>query len=382
MTSCCAGRGSRFACTVMNLISRRHFLRTGAAASLAPWISLRAEEPAGKPLGVALLGLGNYSTHQLGPALKKTKHARLTGIVTGSPEKIPKWREEYGIPEGNVYNYETLDRIADNKDIDIVYVVTPTGLHPEYAIRAAKAGKHVICEKPMAPTVEDCTRMISAAKDNGVTLQIGYRLHWDPFHLRLMEAMEKKEFGDWKSISAANGSRMNEFTGLNKWRTGELSVAGALYDLGVYAVQAQLYTACEKPLRVTAKHSTEREDRFTEVPETYEWTLEFADGRKADGWSSYGKSANFIRADVKEGEIEIQPAYGYGGQKGRTPDGPMDFRHVPQQVLQIDGQAQAILRNEPSKVPGEMGRRDIRVLQGIVKSAASGKPYEFGDEWD
>ncbi len=363
----------------MNMLTRRDALRLGAAAGLLPFFSARAQDSGQRQLGVALLGLGDYSTNQLGPALKQTKNARLTGIVTGSPEKIPKWQEEYEIPDKNVYNYETLDEIADNKDIDIVYVVTPTALHAEYSIRAAQAGKHVICEKPMAPTVEDCTRMIEATKKAGVTLQIGYRLHWDPFHLRLMEAMENKEFGDWESIEAANGSVMRNFGGHNAWRVSkELGIAGALYDLGVYAVQAQLYTARIHPVRVTASHSTERKEHFSEVPETYEWTLEFPGGRKAEGWSSYGRSGNFIRAEVEQGQLEIQPAYGYGGQRGKTPDGPMKFEHVNQQALQIDGQAAAILRNEPSRVPGEMGRRDIRVIRGIVEAGDSGKPHEFG----
>ncbi len=364
----------------MNPMSRRHFARLGAATALAPYLSLRAQETGDRKLGVALLGLGHYATHQLAPALQETKHARLTGIITGSPEKIPKWQDKYGIPDGNVYNYDNLDEIADNKDIDIVYVVTPTGLHDEFTIRAANAGKHVISEKPMAATVEDCTRMIEAAEKNDVILQIGYRLHWDPFHLRLMEAMKKEEFGPWKSISAADGSRMENFTGHNKWRIGkELGIAGALYDLGVYAVQGQLYGAQARPVRVTAKHMTERKEIFDEVPETYEWTLEFEDGRKADGWSSYGKSGNWLKVETEEGLIEIQPAYGYGGQKGSTPDGSMDFRHVNQQALQIDGQALAILKGEASRVPGEMGRRDIRVIRGIMEAADSGKPYEFGE---
>jgi predicted dehydrogenase len=364
----------------MNTITRRDFVKLAAAASMAPQAAAVAQGTGGRKLGVALLGLGNYATNQLGPALKKIQHARLTGIVTGSPEKIPDWQKEYGVPDKNIYNYENFDEIADNKDIDIVYVVTPTGLHDEFSIRAAKAGKHVISEKPMAPTVEDCTRMIEAAEKAGVTLQIGYRLHWDPFHLRLMEAMEKEEFGPWKSISAGNGSVMTDFTGHNAWRVDkELGVAGALYDLGVYAVQAQLYTARLLPVRVTAKHSTKREQHFDEVPETHEWTLEFEGGRKAEGWSSYGRDGDFIRAQVEEGEIEIQPAYGYSGQKGRTPDGPMNFDHVRQQVLQIDGQALAILNKKPSKVPGEMGRRDIRVLQGIMEAAETGKAFEFGE---
>ncbi len=363
----------------MNRFSRRNIIRLGAAAAASPLFNLYGQEAGEKTLGVALLGLGDYSTKQLGPALKQTKNARLTGIVTGSPEKIPRWQEEYQIKDGNVYNYENFDSIADNKEIDIVYVVTPTGLHAEFAIRAAQAGKHVICEKPMAPTVADCDRMIAAAKKAGVTLQIGYRLHWEPHHLRLMEAMRKEEFGKWKSIAAENGGRMESFTGLNKWRIGkELGIAGALYDLGVYSVQAQLYSAGMHPVSVTAKHSTERKEIFTEVPETYEWTLEFPGGLKAEGMSSYGENSNFVRVETEKGLLEISPAYGYSGQKGKTPDGPMDFPKLNQQAAQIDGQAAAILSGIPSLVPGEMGHRDIQVINGIVEAGETGKPVKFG----
>ncbi len=353
----------------------------GAAASLAPFLRLRAAEDGGKKrLGVALLGLGDYSTNQLAPALQQTKHARLAGIVTGSPDKIPVWQKKYEIPDDCVYNYENFDSIADNKDIDIVYVVTPTGLHPEFAIRAAKAGKHVICEKPMAPTVADCNRMIEASKNAGKTLQIGYRLHWDPYHIRLMEAMKAKEFGDWKSISTANGSVMRNFTGLNAWRVNkELGVAGALYDTGVYCVQGEFYGSQMHPVSVTATKSTERPEHFKEVPETYEWVLEFEDGRKIDGMASYGKSGNHLRVETEKGLLELAPAYNYGGgPRGKTPDGPMDFPGVNQQALQIDGQCAAILGDKPSIVPGEMGCRDIQVLQGIMEAAETGKPHVFG----
>ena len=364
----------------MNPLTRRHFIQLGAAASLAPLITARAQDSGQRRLGIALLGLGDYATHQLGPALRQTKNARLVGIVTGSPEKIPVWQKEYGIPDGNVYNYQNFDSIADNKDIDIVYVVTPTGLHSEFVIRAAKAGKHVICEKPMAPTTADCLRMIAAVKEAGKTLQIGYRLHWDPNHVRLMEIMKKKEFGDWKSISTANGSTMRSFTGLNSWRIGkELGIAGALYDLGVYCVQASLYTAGVNPVSVTAKNSTDRPEIFKEVPETWEWVLEFPDGRKADGMASYGRQGNHVRAVVEKGLVEIAPAYHYGGgPKGRTPAGEMNFAPVNQQALQIDGQCASIMTNTPSIVPGEMGARDIQVVNGIMEAAATGKPFTFG----
>jgi predicted dehydrogenase len=363
----------------MNPMNRRHALRLGAAASAAPFLNLRAQEGGGKKLGVALLGLGDYATKQLGPALKKTGNARLAGIITGSPDKVPTWQKDYEIPDGSVYDYQTLEKIADNKDIDIVYVVTPTALHAEYAIRALEAGKHVICEKPMAPTPEDCARMIKIAADKGRTLQIGYRLHWDPFHLKLMEAIKTKEFGAWKSIDVSDAGRMNDFTRHNAWRVDkELGIAGALYDLGVYCVQAALYSAQEHPLRVTAKSWTEREKEFSEVPEHWEWELEFSGGRKAKGFASYGKNGNHVKVGTEKGLIQIEPAYGYGGQKGSTPAGAMDFQHVFQQQLQIEGQVEAILSGKPSKVPGEMGQRDIEVIRGIMAAAESGKAHEFG----
>lgn len=364
----------------MSHFSRRQMIRLGAAAAAAPFLSLRAQEEGGKKLGIAFLGLGDYATKHLAPAVKHTSNAWVAGIVTGSPDKVPQWQKEYEIPDKNVYSYENFDSIKDNKDIDIVYVVTPTGLHAEYAIRAAQAGKHVICEKPMAPTVEDCTKMIDAAEKAGVMLQIGYRLHWDPFHLHLMDVIATKAYGDWKGIEAGNGYKVNNFTGHNAWRiTKSLGIAGALYDVGVYAVQGMLYTAQVNPVSVTAKKSTERPEIFTEVPETYEWTLEFPGGRKAEGFSSYGRSGNYVRAELEKGKIEISPSYGYGGQKGSTPDGPMGFEHVNQQALQIQGQVEAILEKKKSKVPGEMGRRDIAVIRGIVESAETGAPVKFAD---
>jgi predicted dehydrogenase len=194
-----------------------------------------------------------------------------------------------------------------------------------------------------------------------------------------MEAVSKKEFGKWKSISTANGGMMKNYGGSNAWRINKkLGVAGALYDLGVYNIQAALYSAGANPISVTAKHSTVRPEVFTEVPETYEWVLEFSDGRKADGMASYGRNANHVRVEVEKGLIEIAPAYGYSGQKGKTPAGPMDFPHVNQQALQIDGQVESILTSRASRVPGEMGCRDVQILNGIIEAAETGKPFQFG----
>src|SRR3954469_18921101 len=171
-------------------VTRRRFIgqvsSAAAAFALASKISRAVDQPMnGRKLGVALVGLGYYSTRELAPALRLTEHCKLAGVVTGTPAKGTKMAAEYGFPEANVYGYDTMARMADNRDIDIVYVVTPNGLHAEHCIAAAKAGKHVITEKPMANSVADCDAMIAACKKAGVKLSVGYRLHFDPFHEEL-----------------------------------------------------------------------------------------------------------------------------------------------------------------------------------------------------
>src|SRR5690349_17109224 len=175
--------------------SRREFLYTlGMGALAIPALACSTSDSKEqnqstmnqKKLGIALVGLGSYSGGQLAPALQETEHCYLAGIVTGTPSKISTWKEQYNIPDKNIYNYETFDSIKDNKEIDIVYVVLPNSMHAEYVVRAARAGKHVICEKPMALTVEECDRMIAACKEAGKMLSVGYRLHFEPHNKEAM----------------------------------------------------------------------------------------------------------------------------------------------------------------------------------------------------
>ncbi len=220
------------------LSNRRRFLRQtslgmGAAILSVPMLSFSSgrsmpatgKQPAqtspgtkneGK-LGIALVGLGQYSSNQLAPALQETKNCYLAGIVTGTPTKADAWKAKYNIPDKNIYNYDTFDQIADNPDIDIVYVVLPNALHAEYTIRAARAKKDVICEKPMATSVEDGQRMLDACRENGVQLAIGYRLHFDPFHQRVMELGQQQVYGKVKSIRAEDSFDITT-SRPNRWR--------------------------------------------------------------------------------------------------------------------------------------------------------------------
>ncbi len=182
-------------------------------------------------LGVALVGLGGYATGQLAPALLQTEHCYLAGIVTGTPAKAAAWKEKYNIPEKNIYNYYNYDTIKDNPDIDIIYVVLPNSMHAAYTIRGFEAGKHVICEKPMAITVADCDNMIAAAKKASKSLSIGYRLHYDPYNLEMVRLAKEKVYGDVKKITSGFG--FNAQKGI--WRLDKkLAGGGPLMDLGIY----------------------------------------------------------------------------------------------------------------------------------------------------
>lgn len=329
---------------------------------------LSAAEPK-KKLGVALVGLGGYARGQLGPALLETRHCRLAGVVTGTPSKGDQWRRQYNLPENAVYSYETFDRIADNPEIDIIYIVVPNGLHAEFTLRAAKAGKHVICEKPMAVTVEECDRMIEACNAAKRRLSIGYRLHFEPHNLEVMRLARTKEFGAIKRVEANDAYVSPGGT----WRHDPKLAGGPLMDLGVYCVQAGCYGTGEEPVAVTAREEKTDHERFAKVEETIYWTMEFPSGAKADCMMSYNKSANNLRVEAENGWYEVSPAYSYRGIRGKTSKGAMDFPQVNQQALQMDAFAQCILENKPTTVPPEMGRRDVKIMRAIYEAVKTGK---------
>jgi len=355
-------------------VSRRRFLsHLGAVGALAvaPRRLFAAEGTGDRKLGVALVGLGSYSSGQLGPALKLTKLCRLAGVVTGSPEKGRRWAKDYGFPETSIYGYDTMQRMADNPDIDIVYVVTPNALHARDTIAAAKAGKHVICEKPMAVSVAECDAMIAACQAAKVRLSIGYRLHYDPFHEELRRLARTQEFGPFMKMDGGFAFTMGSkvWRAERKWAGG-----GPLMDLGVYVMQEACMATAATPVAVTAlERPKQRPDFFVDVEESLDWTMEFANGAKAACYTSYNDNRNDFRAEAKDGWYQVGPAYSYNGLRAATSRGPVDVAPLKsQQALQIDGFARAILDNQPSLVPGEMGRRDLSIIEAIYASAAAG----------
>jgi len=354
-------------------INRRTFIKnTGLVigSSMFPFYNLFSQSPQ-KQIGVCLVGLGNYSSTVLAPALLTTKHCKLTGIVTGSPWKIPKWQKQYGILDKNVYSYDTMHQIANNPDIDVIYIVVPTGLHAKYAIKAANAGKHVWCEKPMAKTQAECQDIITACAKNKVKLTIGYRMQHEPNTRTIIEWAKTKPYGKIKTVRAEIGYHVANPE--KTWRLNSKLGGGTMYDLGVYALNAARYTTGEEPISVLAKQLTTRPKIFTETDETTHFTLEFPSGAKAFGKTSVGKSMHELYADCENGWYTLAPFSMYNGVKGKSSDGTL--LNIPiqnQQAQQMDDDALAILNNTAIMVPGEEGMKDIRIVEAIYKSAKTG----------
>ena len=361
----------------MPQLSRRNALKTIALGSTAllfkPGIILAGNRKKEK-LGVALVGLGYYSTDLLAPALQQTKNCYLAGIVTGTPSKATAWKEKYKIPEKNIYNYDNFDSIANNPDIDVVYVVLPPSMHREYVIRAAHAGKHVWCEKPMALNVQECNDMIAACKKNNRSLAIGYRLHHEPNTQQYTKIVNEHLLGKVTKLECAAGYVDNR---TNHWKQQKAMGGGVLYDMGVYAIQgARLGTGMEPVAVVKAQTSTTRPEIYKNgLDETVVATLEFPGGILADIKSSFGENTNFMNITCEKGDIKLAPYSGYNGIKGTSPLGEINTAYeVPwQQAKQMDDNAKSIMQQQPMLVPGEEGLRDIRIVEAIYKSAASGQ---------
>ncbi len=367
----------------MKNLSRRRFLQQAgigagtvvAAAALPSFIDAVKTAAAydGKKLNIALCGLGRYAGY-LAEGLATAQYCRLAGIVTGTPAKATDWKKKYNIPEKNIYNYQNFDDIVNNKDIDLVYVVLPNSMHKEYTIRAAKAGKHVIVEKPMALNATDCREMMDACKKAGVQLAVGYRLHYEPYHIELKRLGQQKVFGQVRLLEASLGYKVGD---ANEWRLKKaLSGGGPLMNLGVYCVQSHRYVTGEEPVAVTAQFGPViNKELFAEVEASITWQLVFPSGAVGTSSTNYNCNVDRFYASADEGFFELSPAISYGPFIGRTSKGELNFPTINQQQVQCDEIAKVLLANQqlPNHITGEEGWKDMKILDAIYEAAKTGK---------
>lgn len=355
-------------------MQRRHFTKlsalTAAAATLPTWA--QPTNPTGR-IRFAAVGLGTISDIFI-RALAQSQKCTLTGLVSGhAAEKTPKYQQQFNIPPTSIYTYETFDQIAGNPNIDAVYIGLPNSLHAEYTIRAAKAGKHVLCEKPMAISSAECRTMIKACKDANVKLMIAYRVHYDPMWKRIRDLARSGAIGD---LQGFQGGFYANF--LQGWRLDKaIAGGGSLFDLGIYPLNAIRWIAGEEPTAFTAQTTTKIPGpRFATVEESVEFTMKFPSNILASSGCSYGQvGPAYLNICGTKGFLQVQPAFFYDGLKftGRTADGPVEEsspgKNPYQFTYEADHFADCLHNNTTPATPGEEGLADHLAMEAIYRAA-------------
>jgi predicted dehydrogenase len=360
------------------MTTRRSFIQKFTAPLLAvPFLSgspfSLPLENQGPVLRVAIMGLGGYGT-RVAEAMRTCTRAKLVGVISGTPSKIKDWQTKFGIPEKNCYNYQNFDEIRNNPDIDAVYVITPNALHKDQTIRVAKAGKHVICEKPMAVNAKDAQAMVDACASANVKLLIGYRMHFEPKTLEIIRMRNAGELGKIMFFQGLTGFSIGDPT---QWRLNkQLAGGGSMMDIGIYSVNGARYMVGEEPIWVTAQEVKTDFEKFKEgVDETITYQMGFPSGAVASCLSTYSmNNLDKFFLNGTKGFGEMQPSTGYGPIKGRTHLGELTHPHVTHQTVQMDEMAAIILDGKKPIVPvdGAEGVKDMKIIDAIFQAVKTG----------
>lgn len=370
-----------------NDISRRTLIELGlAGASVAvagaaiarpqPGGQDRPALPDGEKIGFAVVGLGKLALGQIIPALKTAKGAKLVAVVSGDPAKAKRIAAENGLGADAIYNYTDYDRMAKDPRIQVVYIVLPNSMHAEYTIRAFKAGKHVLCEKPMATTIADAEAMIAAAKAAKRQLMIAYRCHYEPLNLTVMRRMRSGTLGKPRLVVTNMGRQSSLSDPSDAWRLDmKMSGGGALADMGVYGVNAARYILNEEPTEVRAWAQTDRSDpRFKDVEDVIAWQFRFPSGAMSNGSTSFSYQGTMaFQVFCEKGKMTAEPGAFYGGNK-LTVDGPREPQpkivEIDQFEREMDWMADVVRGKAPMVSTGEEGLQDMRLMHAILESVA------------
>ena len=332
-------------------------------------------------VGWAIVGLGAFALNQILPAIGRTRRCRLAALVSGNAEKARAVGQAYGVRPDRIYSYDTFDRIAQADDVDVVYVVLPNALHRPWTERALAAGKHVFCEKPMAPTEADCQAMIDAADRAGKKLLIAYRAHFEPHNVRARELIREGAIGTPQLVTSSHGRILNLDHQRDKWRAKEeLAGGGSLFDIGIYGLNGAMMMLGEEPTEVLATWTAPEDERPEVNVETgVRWSMRFPSGAEAHMASSYAIQQNkHIDVSGSEGRLLLNPATDYYHNalyRSREAGTERIVLSATEQFTgELDHMAEVVKDGAEPKVPASMGLRDVRLMQAIYASARTGRP--------
>jgi predicted dehydrogenase len=342
--------------------------------------------PSDKKLGWAIVGLGKFATEQIMPSFGECQNSRLVALVSGDRAKAERLARQYGLNPQNIYNYDNYDTIRDNLEVDVIYIILPNGMHADYTIRGAKALKHIMCEKPMANSVEECQAMIDACRGANRKLMIAYRAQYEPYNLAAIEIArgKNKELGQLKVLVSDHGRVLNPSEPQDRWRMNKkLAGGGSLPDIGIYSLNAARYITGEEPIEISAMmYSTPNDPRFIEVEENVNFTLRFPSGVLANCTSSYGYSeTKRFQVFGSQGTLELNPATDYEEhrlfvEKKKVRE-ERQIEAKNQFAQEMDHLSKCIIQNRQPKTPGEEGLQDVRLIQTIYEAARTGRKIQL-----
>jgi predicted dehydrogenase len=339
-------------------------------------------------VGFAVVGLGRLALEEIIPALGLCKLAKLTALMTGDLAKGRRVGEQYGVSPDAVFAYDDWKGLAARTDVQVVYIVTPNGLHLEQVTQVAGIGKHVLCEKPMANNSAEAQQMIDACSKAGVKLMIAYRSQYEPHNLEVTRMVRSGEFGALKLIEAHNGQVQDT---ASQWRHDKaLAGGGALPDIGIYCLSFARFVTGEEPEEVFAwSWSTPGDARFKDVEENVVWQMRFPSGVVARLACAYGAhEARPARLYFEKAVVQLEPGFAYKGLRlkviHRSPERE-DVEVTEERVMgdknqfaaEIDHMAECVITGRRPRTPGEEGLQDHRIMEAIYKSAADNRPVKL-----
>jgi predicted dehydrogenase len=397
------GRRSRirFVETSISLTSfdRRQFISRASrgifATTLAPQLArfASAQETPGSPnstpgsvapgepfphdqrVGFAVVGLGRLTQGQLLPAFRVSKKAKVTALVSGDPVKAQKLAQENGVSAESIYDYKTFDRLRDNKEVQVVHIVLPNSMHGEFTERSARAGKHVLCEKPMEVTSMKCQQMIDTCKKAKVKLMIAYRIQYEPMNRAMQRMVREKAHGPLKFIESDNGQRVEKM----EWRLSKaLSGSGVLGDVGIYCINTIRFLLGEEPMEVFARTFRPAGDpRFKEVDATTIWQMRFPSGVLANCMCSFDTyNTKSYRVVAERGFFGMDPSFPCHGLKmfAKPKEPPLpQIAESDQFANELDHMADCVINDRQPYTPGEEGLQDQRIIEAIFESARTAR---------
>ena len=331
-----------------------------------------------KRVGYAVVGLGAISQQAVLPAFAHSKKAKLIAVVSGDKEKARRLAGQFHAKEH--YNYDEYGECLKNPQVEAVYIATPPGEHEKYAVLAARAKRHVLCEKPLAATVEECRRMVRACRDNTVQFMTGYRKYFEPGSVALKKIISSGDLGRVDIIHTAFTEFRPAGDGSPDWLFKRKLGGGPLMDIGVYCVNTSRWLVDEDPVQAAAIRWRRDRERFKEIEEGMAFRLNFRSGLVLQATASWGSVlASFVHLHGEKGWASLCPAFAFEEERRLT--GKIagkwfekEFKAIDEFALELDAFADCIREGCKPEPDGEQGMRDIAIIDAIYRAAKQGRP--------